>query len=469
MVFDKNILANRIKDDNSWWEEGKIPFYDEFSKRRYYQGFYELVTQKFPHRAVVLMGPRRIGKTVIMYQAIQDLIDAGIDPQKIFYFSLDTPIYTNKPLDELVVDGLQINEVSLEESYFFFDEIQYLKDWEIHLKSLVDKNRKTKFIASGSAAAALRMKSIESGAGRFTDFFLPPLTFSEYIDLNKYHTLLVETEVDFNGPRRFFKANDIDAFNSHFVDYINFGGFPEIALNTEKVKNPERVIQKDITDKVIMKDLPGLFGIENTLELQQFFNVLSYRTGEILDYKKVSQETKTDNKTIKKYIKYLEAAFLIKVLHRVDVTAKRFKNITQFKVYLTNPSLYTGLFGRIEDSDERFPHLVETAVYAQYLHREHEYLRYANWKIGKEEGEVDLIQVGKNFQKVQWAVEVKWSDHPKAGKLKYFMAKNGRNKGILTSKTKFEGDEDLLIVPNSIYAYVVSKNALDKLDEEILH
>jgi hypothetical protein len=165
----------------------------------------------------------------------------------------------------------------------------------------------------------------------------------------------------------------------------------------------------------------------------------------------------------------LEAEFLIKVLHRVDVTAKTFQNITQFKLYLTNPSLYTGLFGRIDDSDERFPHLVETAVYAQYLHREHEYLRYANWKIGKEEGEVDLIEVGKNFQEVHWAVEVKWSDSPKAGKLKYFMAKNGLHKGIVTSKTKFEDYKDLLIVPNSIYAYVVSKNALDKLDEEILY
>ncbi len=468
MAFDKRILTNRIKDDNSWWEEGKIPFYDEFSKRRYYRGFYELVTQKFPHRAVVLMGPRRIGKTVIMYQAIQDLIDSGIDARRIFYFSLDTPIYTNLPLDELISDGLEIHGITLEESYFFFDEIQYLKDWEIHLKSLVDKNRKSKFIASGSAAAALRMKSIESGAGRFTDYFLPPLTFSEYIDLNEYNSLLVETEVDFNGPRRFFKCKDLERFNSHFVDYINFGGFPEIALNSEKVKNPERVIQKDITDKVIMKDLPGLFGIENTLELQQFFNVLSYRTGEVLDYKKVSQETKTDNKTIKKYIKYLEAAFLIKVLHRVDVTAKRFKNIMQFKVYLTNPSLYTGLFGRIDDSNERFPHLVETAVYAQYLHREHEYLRYANWKVGKDKGEVDLIQVGKNFQEVHWAVEVKWSDSPKARKLKYFMSKNGLSKGIITSKTRFEDYDDLLIVPNSIYAYVVSKNALNKLNEEIL-
>ncbi|SMD32888.1 hypothetical protein SAMN04488029_1248 [Reichenbachiella faecimaris] len=469
MAFDKTILTGRIIDDNTWWDDGRIPFYDEFSKRRYYRGFYELVTQKFPHRAVVLMGPRRIGKTVIMYQAIQDLIDSGISPKNIFYFSLDTPIYTNMPLEELINDGLSINDVKLEESYFFFDEIQYLKDWEIHLKSLVDKNRKSKFIASGSAAAALRMKSIESGAGRFTDYFLPPLTFSEYIDLNGYNDILKETEVDFNGPRRFYKCNDIEKFNNHFIDYINFGGFPEIALNSEKVKNPERVIQKDITDKVIMKDLPGLFGIENTLELQQFFNVLSYRTGEILDYKKVSQETKTDNKTIKKYIKYLEAAFLIKVLHRVDISAKRFKNITQFKVYLTNPSLYTGLFGRIKDIDERFPHLVETAVYAQYLHREHEFLRYANWKSGKDEGEVDLIQVSNNFQDVQWAVEFKWSDSPKAGKLKQFMSKNNLRKGVITSKTKFEDYDDLLIVPNSIYAYVVSKNALDKLDEEILY
>lgn len=468
MTFDKNILIGRIQDDNSWWEDNRIPFYDDLSKRRYYNGFFDLVNQKFPHRAVVLMGPRRIGKTVMMYQAIQDLMDAGVNAKNIFYFSLDTPIYTNIPLEELIADGLSINKVKLEDSYFFFDEIQYLKDWEIHLKSLVDKNRKSKFVASGSAAAALRMKSIESGAGRFTEYFLPPLTFAEYIDLNGYNNSLKETEVDFNGSRRFYQSKDIDEFNSHFVDYINFGGFPEIALNSDKVKHPERVIQKDITDKVIMKDLPGLFGIENTLELQQFFNVLSYRTGEILDYKGVSQETKTDNKTIKKYIKYLEAAFLIKVLHRVDITAKRFKNITQFKVYLTNPSLYTGLFGRISEQDERFPHLVETAVYVQYLHREHEYLRYANWKKGKDEGEVDLIQVSRNFQDVHWAVEIKWSDKPRDSKLKHFMSKNGLSKGIITSKTLFQDSDDLLVVPNSIYAYVVSKNALDKLDEEIV-
>ena len=465
MVFDRNILENRIKADHVWWKDGKIPFYNELSKRRYYKRFYDLIKQTNLHRAVVLMGPRRIGKTVMMYQAIQDLLNEGVDSKKILYFSLDTPIYTNVSLEELIQKAFNPENSNWDGCYIFFDEIQYLKDWEVHLKSLVDRNRKTKFIASGSAAAALRMKSLESGAGRFSDFFLPPLTFAEYIDLNSYDFLLEEIEVDFFGPRKFYKSNDIEQLNKHFLDYINFGGFPEIALNSDEVKNPEQVIQKDITDKVIMKDLPGLFGIENTLELQQFFNVLSYRTGEILNYKNISEETQTDNKTVKKYIEYLESAFLIKVLHRIDITAKRFKNITQFKVYLTNPSLFTGLFGKIDINDERFPHLVETAVFAQYLYREHNFLRYANWKRNGREGEVDLVQLSPNFQRALWALEVKWSDSIKVDKLKFFMKKNNIEKGIVTSKTKFVDGSDLLIVPNSVYAYLVGKNALDSLSD----
>ena len=67
--------------------------------------------------------------------------------------------------------------------YVFFDEIQYLRDWEIHLKVMTDDRPLTKVTVSGSAAAALRLRSQESGAGRFTDFLLPPLTFYEYLDL----------------------------------------------------------------------------------------------------------------------------------------------------------------------------------------------------------------------------------------------------------------------------------------------
>jgi len=459
MVFDSQFLFRRILADHVWWETGRIPFYGGFKKRDYFREFLYQVQQTALHRAVVLMGPRRVGKTVMMYQAIQELIDSGVNPKKILYFSLDTPIYTNVSLEKLIQKSFESSNLNMDGAYIFFDEIQYFKDWEIHLKSLVDTNRKTKFIASGSAAAALRMKSVESGAGRFTDFFLPPLTFVEYIDLNAYNHLLEEVDGADYGLDKMFKATDIDKLNAHFVDYINFGGFPEIALNTQEVKNPEQIIQKDITDKVIMKDLPSLFGIENTLELQQFFNVLAYRSGEILNYQNVSAETRTDIKTVKKYITYLESAFLVKLLHRVDVTAKRFKNIMQFKVYLMNPSLFTGLFGKINPDDERFPHLVETAIFAQFSHNDYSYLRYASWKKNGNEGEVDLIRLTPNFQKANWAIEVKWSDSPQVDKLKFFMKKNKLKKGVITSKTKFVEGQDLLIIPSAVFAYSIGKEA----------
>ena len=78
-------------------------------------------------------------------------------------------------------------EIDLEKDqlYVFFDEIQYMKNWETHLKSLVDTRANIKAVVSGSAAAALKLKSDESGAGRFTDILLPPLTFYEYLELQR--------------------------------------------------------------------------------------------------------------------------------------------------------------------------------------------------------------------------------------------------------------------------------------------
>ena len=101
------------------------------------------------------MGPRRVGKTVMLYHSIQHLIDDGVSPQNIIYVSVETPIYNNILLEQLFSLAKQIlsKEDSQEEFYVFFDEIQYLKDWEINLKSLVDTYHNVKFVVSGSAAA----------------------------------------------------------------------------------------------------------------------------------------------------------------------------------------------------------------------------------------------------------------------------------------------------------------------------
>ena len=138
------------------------------------------------------MVPRRVGKTVMMHHAMQRLIEDGVPAQNIIYINVETPIYNKILLEQLFGIASSILEKNpvKEELYVFFDEIQYLKNWEVELKSMVDTYRNVKFIASGSAAAELKKRSDESGAGRFTDFHLPPLTFYEYMHLKGYANIM---------------------------------------------------------------------------------------------------------------------------------------------------------------------------------------------------------------------------------------------------------------------------------------
>lgn len=91
-LLEKQILG-RLKIDNPWWTEGRIPsYYQEMSPRLYLDIFYPLVRDVSIQRALILMGPRRVGKTVMLYHSIQRLIDEGVSPQNIIYVSVETPI-----------------------------------------------------------------------------------------------------------------------------------------------------------------------------------------------------------------------------------------------------------------------------------------------------------------------------------------------------------------------------------------
>ena len=181
--FSKEQIINKIKFENPWWQNFKIDdYYSSMKRRLYFDIFSPLVYEKNIKRAIVLMGPRRVGKTVMLFHLIQDLLDNKVPSKNICYLSIENPIYTGLSLEEMFHYFLEQTEQDIHgEHFIIFDEIQYLKNWEVHLKTLVDSYHKVKFIVSGSAAAALQLKSNESGAGRFTDFMLPPLTFHEYI------------------------------------------------------------------------------------------------------------------------------------------------------------------------------------------------------------------------------------------------------------------------------------------------
>jgi predicted AAA+ superfamily ATPase len=141
----KEDIIQRIRLENPWWGGNHTTslVHQAFKPRAYFGLFFPLVKTKSVRRAVVLMGPRRVGKTVMIYHAVQALLADGVPPESICYFSVDHPIYKGLSIDQLLDYYGQASGVDYksEQIYIFFDEIQYLRKWEVHLKSIVDTLR----------------------------------------------------------------------------------------------------------------------------------------------------------------------------------------------------------------------------------------------------------------------------------------------------------------------------------------
>ncbi|MES2388630.1 MAG: ATP-binding protein [Bacteroidota bacterium] len=453
--ISKEHIIRRIQGDNPWWATGSIE--DEFKampERLYLDQMFPILEDINLRRAVVLMGPRRVGKSVMIRHAIQKLLNNGVYGRKIFYLSIDTPIYTGISLETLFEYCQEaVHDFSNEGFYMLYDEVQSLKGWEVDLKSLVDRFRKCKFLASGSAAAALKMKSNESGAGRFTDFMLPPLTFYEYLVLQNIDKLIYRT------VKIPFTTNDIESLNIHFIDYINFGGYPEMVFNRNIRENPERFIKNDILDKSLLRDLPGLYGISDVQELYRLFATVAYNSGNEFSLEGLSETSQILKSTIKKYLEYLEAAYLIKLHYRVDMSGKKFKRANFFKIYLTNPSMRSALFSPIQSDSEDTGNLVETALISQNTLPKNGRTFYARW----DKGEVDLVTLSA-LLKPTGALEIKWSDRysNRLNELKSLLSyakANNLTSVFVTSKT-FEGEKEvegikIQFVPSALYVYYV--------------
>ncbi len=403
-------IKKRLLFDNPWWENDEQidERFNKMPRRSYFELFFELIIDKSVNRALILMGPRRVGKTVMVYHAIQRLINEDLKPTQILYLSIETPVYTGLSLEQLVIFFQELHSHGRKDSLvLFFDEIQYLKNWEVHLKSLVDSYPDYKFIATGSAAAALRLKSIESGAGRFSNFILPPLTFAEYLRFIGQEEKLIVTVFQENKDQENYIVRDIYKLNQEFLNYLNYGGYPEAVFSQTVQFNSSQYIKSDIIDKVLLRDLPSLYGINDIQELNRLFTTLAYNTGNEVSLESLAQSAGVAKNTLKRYLEYLEAAFLIKCINRIDQNAKHFKRATSFKVYLTNPSMRAALFGYLTENDEAMGALTETALFSQWFHSEKiEQIYYARWKTG----EVDLVYLRPDTQKPDWCVEVKWSD-----------------------------------------------------------
>lgn len=260
-----------------------------------------------------------------------------------------------------------------------------------------------------------------------------------------------------------YTTEAIDKLNEHFIDYINYGGYPEVSLSKSIQEDPGRYIRNDIIDKVLLRDLPILYGIEDIQELNSLFTYIAYNSGGEMSLDSISKSSGVAKNTIKKYISYLEAAFLIKIIHRIDNNGKVFQRANFFKIYLTNPSLRSALFSPIKETDPFAGNLVETAIFSQWYHQSSP-LYYARW----DKGEIDIVSLD-SLQKPSWAVEIKWTnklaeDKRELKNIILFCTQHKIKDPTITTYNiaKLEALDNLTLkfIPSSLYCYTVGRNVV---------
>ncbi|HEX9841238.1 MAG TPA: ATP-binding protein, partial [bacterium] len=176
----------------------------------------------------------------------------------------------------------------------------------------------------------------------------------------------------------------------------------------------------------------------------------------------------------RKYIDYLESAFLIIKLSTVDENCRTMKRERNFKIYLNNPSMRAALFAPVDPEDSvSIGHLAESAVFSQWQHaRSFRQLRYSRWR----SGEVNIVYLDTADDKPFWIGEVKWSDRtadPTSDDLKGIKALLKKHdsiiSGFVTTKTisrtfEIQGRE-IRLIPTALYCYTVGRNITSSLDK----
>lgn len=178
-----------LRSTNPWWEDKPGPMLPPYRRWAFHTTMKKLESGLAP--AVVLRGPRQVGKTTLQLQMIEHLIrDRGIQPKRILRVQFDEipslsgvsePILTIARWFENRILGSTFNETARlgALAFLFFDEVQNLSDWAPQLKALVD-HYTVKVLVTGSSALRIEAGR-DSLAGRITQVDLGTLLPREII------------------------------------------------------------------------------------------------------------------------------------------------------------------------------------------------------------------------------------------------------------------------------------------------
>lgn len=395
MKIPKEELIAILSQFNPWWRNENIPDLPEW-KRSAFHELLEWVKNPPAQRAVLLSGPRQVGKTTLLLQAIQELIHSGAPPANILYATFDHPVFKLAGLDAVLEAWREIEPKAEGPEYLFLDEAQFIKNIGTWVKHQVDFFKTKKIVFTGSAMPLIRTDQ-ESGVGRWHTLPISTLSFYEYLQIKKIHLpnippMLAISDLFDCPPNAYYRMTEAATFLiGHFHEYLIRGGFPQTAL-VSSITQSQKLLREDIIEKVLKRDMTALFGVRRIIELEQMFIFLCIHDGGLQDTTTIAKELGIAKPTVQNFIDLFESTYLIYRLPPFGYGKEVLR--ARNKLYLGDPAIAPAVLMKgktiLEDA-HALSQCVETAIMGHlWSHCASNHARFSYWRNHKEK-EVDLI------------------------------------------------------------------------------
>jgi predicted AAA+ superfamily ATPase len=234
-------LNDILQDQNPWWRTSAIRRAGEYPVRRDLQPrILDRLMRPDDRRALLLMGPRQVGKTILLLQLADDLLELGIPPANLTYFDFSDERITGTITAREVADLRPVGISPEFPRMLLLDEIRRADRWDLWLKQAVDK-RVARIVATDSSAGLLREGARESGLGRWDEYWIEGLSFREFARFR------VGGDDDW--------ATALEREPALLESYLSLGGFPEHVLR-QNPSEARRILRNDVAERTI-RDIAG--------------------------------------------------------------------------------------------------------------------------------------------------------------------------------------------------------------------
>ncbi len=406
-MIKKSLLFEILREQNYWFKQ---PIFDYIDRKIYLKQIKKYINIK---SILVIQGPRRAGKTVLLKLLIQEMIKS-IDNSKILYVNLEDYRlfqYYSLELLEAIYDLYREKINPDKEVYYFIDEIQNIDGFEHYLRSEYDSEKEIKFVITGSNSKLLSKELATLLTGRTLTTEIFPFSFKEYL-------LYKKTEISNN--QYYSLEPNIHQLKHSFNTYYTHGSIPEY------IDNPIKERLEEYFENVILKDIVERYNIRNTKLIKDLGIYLLSNATNLVSYNSLSKIFDVSINTIKEYISFLESAYLFFHLYKFSYSYKK-QIKTSSKMYCIDNGLINLVSFRFSENKGR---LFENLVFLE-LKRDNKEIYYHKLK-----KECDFI-IKKNLVIIE-AIQVTISlNDPKTKKREF--------NGLIEALNEYNLKEGLII------------------------